>query len=242
MQKHLEIVQLKEVDSTNDYMKRLHQKQITVDGCTVIAEEQKNGKGQRGKSWESESGKNLLFTFFSDNQENKAKEQLSFAVSVALVKLIDSLVPGEKATVKWPNDVLVNGDKIAGILIENRFSGTSLAASFIGIGLNVNQELFPRFTRPACSLKNLTGVKHQLLDIASQLKVMLTKQLNKGAEETKKQYDQKLYLRGMTVPFLQQGKQVLYTVKGVSMGGKLELCNAAGELFQFDLGELKFLR
>ena len=151
-------------------------------------------------------------------------------------------MPGQKSTIKWPNDVLVNGDKIAGILIENRFAGTSLVASFVGIGLNVNQELFPRFTRPACSLKNLTGSSHQPLDLATQLTVMLTQQFKKGAKETKEQYDQKLYLRGMTVPFLQQGKQVLYTVKGVSTRGKLELCNEAGELFQFDVGELKFLR
>ena len=149
------------IDSTNsEALRRLPE----LSDCTVLAaREQTAGRGQRGNSWFSEPGKNLTFSIVLKYGENKLEAAdsfwLNYLISVSIVDFLQSHAIWCK--VKWPNDVYVGKNKICGILTENVLEGSSVSASVIGVGLNINQKEFPQLAN-ATSLWSLTGEEHSL--------------------------------------------------------------------------------
>lgn len=135
------ILWVDEVSSTNDYISDLKGSDAQ-HGIVVAARNQTQGRGQRGNSWESESGKNLLFSVLLKPSFLPVKYQflISKISALAVVDLLSENLSG--TTIKWPNDIYVKGGKIAGILIENSFRSANLETTIIGIGLNVNQVRF----------------------------------------------------------------------------------------------------
>ena len=136
------IIQIESVDSTNNYIANLMNVGKIDHGMVILAEVQRNGKGQRGSKWLSNPGENLIFSMFLDtatlsvNHQFVLTEFVSISVCNALKKIgIDSVI-------KWPNDIFVNKKKIAGILIENQIKGLNLNGTIVGIGLNINQVHF----------------------------------------------------------------------------------------------------
>lgn len=138
-------VYLKEVDSTNRYAIELLSKTNPNDGFCVFSDFQTEGRGQYGRSWESESGMNLLMSFVYKTQ-NKLSVQNPFVLnklsSMAVWNVLGRYVDSERVKIKWPNDLLIDGKKIAGILIQNIFRGQEILFTVVGIGLNVNQVHF----------------------------------------------------------------------------------------------------
>ena len=128
---------LDEVGSTNDYIKRYLS---SGEDRIVVAKRQTGGKGTKGRSFLSNEGGVYLsaLRFFSRFPARDAFRIMQHA-AVAVCRTVESY--GVKAQIKWSNDVLVNGKKIAGILIENGFSGSNLVNSVVGIGLNVQNDL-----------------------------------------------------------------------------------------------------
>lgn len=113
----LELIRLKETDSTNNYIKHLP---LTKEMVIVSTEFQTAGRGQQGNSWESAQGANLLLSILFSPPENVlANNQfiLSQAISLAIQKTLDEYTNG--ICIKWPNDIYWNNKKIGGILIEN---------------------------------------------------------------------------------------------------------------------------
>ncbi len=138
---HLQIIhRLQETDSTNSEAAR--HCGVAADGEVWVAAFQHAGKGQQSNSWESEAGKNLLFSIFLRPQRLKAAEQfrLSQAVSLAVCEALRE--EGIDAVIKWPNDIYVGEKKIAGLLIEQHIMGEYVTSAVAGIGLNVNQSVF----------------------------------------------------------------------------------------------------
>lgn len=107
-----------------------------------LADDQIKGRGQYERSWESESGQNLTFSLAFRPQTTDGFHVLTLACALAIVDCIDELLSDSKVCIKWPNDVMVNRKKIAGLLTETMFSGNTLDRLIMGIGLNVNQEVF----------------------------------------------------------------------------------------------------
>ncbi len=128
------------LDSTNT--EALRHSEQAVDGEVWVANFQQLGRGQQSNTWESEAGKNLLFSIFLRPHELEAGAQfrLSQVVSLALCDVLREY--GVKAVIKWPNDIYVGRKKIAGILIEQHIMGAYVSLSVAGIGLNVNQTVF----------------------------------------------------------------------------------------------------
>ncbi|HYQ56854.1 MAG TPA: biotin--[acetyl-CoA-carboxylase] ligase, partial [Draconibacterium sp.] len=124
------IILLSEVDSTNNYAKQLVAEKAH-SGTVVLAQYQKNGRGQVGNFWESEAGKNLLFSLILYPAFLDAGKQfyISKVVSLALVEVLNECIIDVK--IKWPNDIYVGDKKIAGILIENTMKGNKLESSVI---------------------------------------------------------------------------------------------------------------
>ena len=154
----MKTIWLDTIDSTNsEALRRLPELE---SGTVLVAREQTAGRGQRGNTWFSEPGQNLTFSLVLKEPMAAADTiWLNYLVSVAVVDFLQSHAIWCK--VKWPNDVYVGTNKICGILIENALSGGQVAASVIGVGININQRKFPQLAN-ATSLWRLTGKEHTL--------------------------------------------------------------------------------
>ncbi|MCX7987602.1 MAG: biotin--[acetyl-CoA-carboxylase] ligase [Bacteroidales bacterium] len=165
------VINLSSVDSTNSYLLRLIDTGQAVHEMVVNARFQNQGRGQNNNTWESDPCQNLTFSILL--KPTYLKPSLMFYLNQAIsLSIIDYLKDNQIfARIKWPNDILVGCKKIAGILIENSFLGDTYQYAVIGIGLNVNQELFPDLQHKAISMKSLLGkdlnldiVLHRLLN------------------------------------------------------------------------------
>lgn len=155
------IVRLSAVDSTNRYIR--DEASVLWDKCgnsrgfiVVTAGHQTAGRGQRGNTWNSNAGENLLFSILvrpGGSLEVKKQFLLSQAVSIALHDAMKCY--GIDTQLKWPNDIYVGKRKLAGILLELDYSGAFVEQAIIGIGLNVNQTHFPPMDKVPVSMKML---------------------------------------------------------------------------------------
>ncbi|MFA8341627.1 MAG: biotin--[acetyl-CoA-carboxylase] ligase [Rhodothermaceae bacterium] len=147
-----------EIESTNKAL--LNSTEFDKDGTVLLAEYQTAGKGRKSRVWYSNSGQNLTFSTllkkdFKENELNIINLGAALSVAVALENLYQL-----NTNLKWPNDVLINERKIAGILIETTVSGSKIDKAVIGIGINVNQHAFANSTEyhlPPTSVKNEFG-------------------------------------------------------------------------------------
>jgi BirA family biotin operon repressor/biotin-[acetyl-CoA-carboxylase] ligase len=163
------ILQHEKVSSTNTLAASLLKDSTPREGTVITASYQETGKGQPGNSWESEPGKNLLMSVILYPVMVRPADQfiISRMVSLAVYDLVAARTPA--ARIKWPNDIYVGNDKIAGILIENSIMGQMLGSSVAGIGLNVNQTDFRSGAPNPVSLKQVTGTTHDLKAITEEL-------------------------------------------------------------------------
>src|ERR1700747_2779313 len=135
------IIELSECASVNTHATELLKAVKLPEGTVIYTKKQTAGRGQRGNTWVSEDGKNLTMCFvFHPNFLNAANSfLLSMTVSLALHDLLTELLTEkQEVKIKWPNDILIDGKKVAGILIENVLREEQLSSSVIGIGLNLN--------------------------------------------------------------------------------------------------------
>lgn len=140
MAKKHDIIWLDSIDSTNEEAKR-HISDI--DNLSVLsAYEQTDGRGQRGNTWTSTPGENLMFSIVLKNPKVSARDQ--FVINeITSLSIVDFLSQHRiSARIKWPNDIYVGSKKICGILIENSLRGSGISSSILGIGLNINQRNF----------------------------------------------------------------------------------------------------
>ena len=147
-------VYTEEIESTNSFLLNKANK-FSTDGTVLLAEKQNKGHGRNNKVWYSTRGYNLTFSILLTNKKylNKSFNILNFAASLSVANAIENLYQ-LKTELKWPNDVLVNGKKIAGILMESISHGSKVERLVIGIGINVNQILFQgSYNIPPTSLK-----------------------------------------------------------------------------------------
>ena len=153
------IIGLEETDSTNRYLSDLCDNAPTapIEYTTVTARFQTSGKGQRGNSWESEAGQNLLFSTVLYPRFVEARRQfvLSQIVSLAVKEELDTYTEG--ISIKWPNDIYWHEKKICGMLIENVLEGNRIGRCIPGIGINLNQTVFRSPAPNPVSLKQITG-------------------------------------------------------------------------------------
>ena len=151
--------------STNKQASELLKKNDIPEGTVVHSDFQTAGRGQPGNRWESEKGRNLLISVILYPGSVKPHEQflISMTISLGICDFIDRHLPGSK--VKWPNDIYVKDDKIAGVLIENSIMGDSIENTVAGIGLNINQEEFPILSREMTSLfsRKNSPMKYEIL-------------------------------------------------------------------------------
>lgn len=156
------------IDSTNSYLLDLGDKGFP-EGTVAVADEQTGGRGRFGRTWKAEPRSNLLFSILL-RPDFLGRDEifiLSFGAAVAVAEAIESTA-GVEPELKWPNDVLLGGRKVCGILVESDFEGDRLSHIVVGIGLNVNQSGFPEEIRDrAVSLSMAAGKKFDREELLS---------------------------------------------------------------------------
>lgn len=154
-----EVLYFDTIDSTNTKAQELAEKGYP-SGTLVVADKQESGKGRRGRSWISPSGTGIFMTLMikPDINPNNAS-MLTLVAALAVAKAITS-VTGEEAMIKWPNDIVVNGKKVCGILTEMNAQFDYINHIVVGIGINVHNESFPEeISQMASSLMIEAGGK-----------------------------------------------------------------------------------
>lgn len=164
------VISLERLDSTNDYLESLNNKEALEHGAVVRADFQSAGRGMQGNVWFSSEGQNLLFSFLYKLKPFNISRQfyLSKCLSLALTDLLKELLPEHKVEIKWPNDIYVSSKKISGILIKSSIKNESVMYAVCGIGLNVNESAFPANLK-ATSLVLESGKKYQLPELLNQV-------------------------------------------------------------------------
>ncbi len=239
---------LPETESTNSYAIHLLKNVNLIEGSVVHTAHQTHGKGQRGNRWLAEPLSNLCASIVLKPTFLELKNQF-FLYQITALACHDTLSEllayrQYDIKIKWPNDILVDRKKIAGILIENNLQGTVINWSVAGIGINVNQDEFSGIST-ATSLKLLTGTDHSVhavLDILCRHLEKYYLQLKSGKFESIRQaYLENLYGLSETLEFeVNDTIRKLY-VKGVSNSGLLNLLDEDGKLMEADVKQVKWI-
>lgn len=239
----MHLIKVNAINSTNSFARDLFREKPEMPLTCIVAKKQLEGRGQRGTSWDAEEGKNLTFSVFLPKPEVSPPNQflISAAVANTLLKSLDKYeLPRLK--IKWPNDILSANQKIAGILIENILTEGKIAASIIGIGLNVNQERFDNLPK-AASMKMITG-KEQDMDsvlktLLQDLETGLVGISEENSEEILMTYENHLFRRKVPSTFrLPQGKLFTGFITGITPQGKLLVQDEEEHIMEFDLKEV----
>ena len=235
-----QVFKLESVDSTNNYAANLISKGIAEQGAVVLADFQTNGRGQRGNSWHSAPGMNLCasFIYYPDNLALSEGITLNWWFALSIVEALHRY--GIHARIKWPNDLFVEESKIGGILIETNNQGPFIKSAVIGVGINLNQELFPELNATSmklCTLKHVPledflwticdslTTNHALCDVSHSLKA---------------RYEERLFRRNELHSFVIRGSQMSATIQGVDDLGHLVLKTEAEEVV-LKHGEIQWL-
>jgi BirA family biotin operon repressor/biotin-[acetyl-CoA-carboxylase] ligase len=234
----LNIVKLHATTSTNDELKSRFRESELPHLTTVYTMEQTRGRGQQGATWVSEKGKNLTFSILlTKNIQNLTPFLVNKILSVTIVEWLKKELQVQ-AKIKWPNDILSVQHKLAGILIENNFTGKNLTSSVVGIGLNVNQETFENLPR-AISLKNITGREFDLESLLISFLNVLQNNL-RDPLRVAQEYHRYLYKYNQMTSFKSSKGTFKGIVKGTDLDGKL-LLEVNDQLSAFELKELEWL-
>ena len=243
------IIRLSTVDSTNRYVRdeaaALWAKSGVADGFVVVsAEHQTAGRGQRGNTWNSNAGENLLFSILIRPGETlRAAKQFLLLQAVALA-LHDAMKSYAIDTrLKWPNDIYVGKRKLAGVLVELDYSGSFVEQAIIGVGINVNQLLFPVMDRIPVSMKMLQGygfVTEEVLETVIGCFERYYAELCKGnAEAITAQYTALLLGLNERCSYIDAAGPFEGVIEGVENGGHLLVRRCDGVLSRYAFKEIE---
>jgi BirA family biotin operon repressor/biotin-[acetyl-CoA-carboxylase] ligase len=232
------------IDSTNILLKKLLVEKMAAAGTVILADEQLKGKGQGKNTWYSGAELNLtLSVLFELNLKTNRFFAIAEFVSLALV---DTLLHfGIQAKIKWPNDIYVENGKIAGILIENILEGPVIKHSVVGIGLNINETVFPDYLPNAVSMYQLLGktiARQLVLDVLLEKLNDQRNRLNdQSIDQMHSDYNLLLYRRGERTGFKVGEKTFEGIISKVDPGGELLVRTSLSEVKEFLFGEIQMI-
>lgn len=241
-----EIQVLDEVDSTNVRAKEAAACGAS-DGFVVLADCQTAGRGRRGRQWSSPAGENVYVTvLLRPGIETEKAPMITLLVACAVVRAVRNLeLKGDRMPlIKWPNDLVIEGKKICGILTEMGMKSGKVDYVVVGTGINCNQTTFPKeIEQKASSLKLEYGhdVNREAIT-ASFLKEF--EELYEEFSETgslafvREEYEELLVNKGRKVCVLEPGKEWTGEALGITDTGELIVKNEAGEFCEVASGEV----
>ena len=229
--------------STSEVASDLLKKGPIEDGTLIITDNQTKGRGQQGNSWESRPGQNLTFSIVLKPHALTINDhfQLNIISSLAIKSYLNT-VCHLKVFVKWPNDIYVGTEKIAGILISNILRSNYIVNSIIGIGLNINQTDFNVLN--ATSLKLCSGVGYSLPESLELLVLEIEKYYFKWKRgeinDLVKEYQDSLYWKDVVHTFLVDNNYFTGIIRGINNAGQLHIERENDHAF-FNFKEVSFI-
>lgn len=240
----MEIIRLKDISSTNDYALELH----TDEDVCVVSDYQSKGKGMGTNVWESEQGKNLLFSILVHPLWLDIRQQflISMAHAVALREVLSQVVPNpDMLTIKWPNDIYYGDRKISGTRIDANLNGFSLQDMVIGTGININQKVFISDAPNPISLVNITGKEYGRDEILEKIILSFEKYMSMlsdgDSSKVTELYHQYLYRREGLYHYRDENGDFMAELMSVAPSGIMSLKRENGAISEYEYKELVYL-
>ena len=234
-------IYLAEHPSTNDYAINSLSNNDPKRNTCVYTYNQTMGRGQIGRKWYSGTDKNISCSFRYYLSDFKVKDQflLNIAFSLAIKDFVSTYV-SQKVLIKWPNDIYVNDQKIAGLLIQNMVRSEQISSTILGVGINVNEDNFPAELPNPTSIVMLSKQTQDLLELQLYLADCVRKRMGQPTEQLKEEYLSSLYRIDTASTYLIDGEKQEGIIRGVAEDGKLQL-ELGGQRRLFSFRELEFI-
>jgi len=248
MKNGINFIEYEEVVSTNDLAISRIANGEAHEGDVICAQRQTHGRGHAGNVWESEPHMNLLCSFILQPHHLEPARQfiLTQVVSVAVMEVVQSYVPHESCTVKWPNDLYINDMKVGGILFQNTIRGNVIDFAVAGLGINVNQLVFGNDIPNPVSLRQLLKVEISLKEFGMQVANSILKYYRftfsySGIKTIENQYTSHLFRRGEKASYQMNDLFFEGIIEGVDEFGRLLMRMADNTIHSFQFKEIAFV-
>lgn len=227
---------------------------------TIRTDFQTAGRGQAGNSWESEAGKNLLYSSLLRYDALPADEQWRLSMLVALTwwEILASLLPShlqEGLKIKWPNDIYYLDSKLVGILIENSLQGKLIDHTMAGVGVNLNQTQWLSPAPNPISLKQITGKDYNAEVMLEEWFLSMKSWEKCSTEEIRQAYMSHIYRGEGLYPYVEREVSVVPTaiadhngdgiflaeLVDISKQGELLLRKESGEIQTYHFKQIRFV-
>lgn len=244
----MEFIHLTEVGSTNDEIRRLAQSGQRGP-LWVRADSQSGGRGRNGRVWTSEAGNLYTSGLYPIGDNPLEAAQLGFAAALAILDTVKTYAPEAAVTLKWPNDVLVEGAKISGILIE-RAEGPNGAFVIIGVGINLISHPETALYRATHLLDHIakeqlstaepvyTGAAPVLAVLASRFNIWRAKLLEDGFAPIGKAWTENAQGLGQIAKITLPNRSIEATLLGIGTNGELQIKHANGTIESLYAGDV----
>ncbi len=237
------IVNIDECVSTNQYIREMKGQGKLTDRTAIVTKFQSKGRGQRKNSWHSENGQNLLVSLYRQTDIYAGDNFIiTIIISLALSNVLQKI--GVNCKIKWPNDIYVKNSKIAGILIENALFRDVISDTIVGVGLNVNQNNFPKELPNPVSLYQILNKKTDV----DHILISLIKEIDRLSDEAKEDigalyhdYISRLYRLKSWNLYKTNGETFNGKIHGVETDGRLILENGMGDLKHYMFGDINYV-
>lgn len=237
------------IESTNDFAMDLVSKTNPIEGTVVSADFQSKGKGQYGRVWHGMAHQNIAASIILYPQFLFAQEQfyISKAIAIGVLNFVKSLHTND-VSIKWPNDIYINDQKVAGVLIQNVLSGNKLKTSIVGIGINVFQTEFQTGLQNPTSLilnglspnTTLTDLYHKLFHSIEEVYELLKKRFFDLLDQ---QYFSHLWNKEGEIKYrlADSFEEKIGKMIHVGKEGQLSMMDDDGLISHFSHGEIVFI-
>lgn len=227
------LLEYERLDSTNSQAERLLKEKNLAEGTVIFTSEQFSGRGQVGNSWFSDSNKNISISIILQPKLDFPKYQfaLNQIVSLGIRDFIGTYLSNAK--IKWPNDIMIDNKKVAGVLIQNSISKKQISNSIVGIGINVNQDFFPvglgKPTSMFLETEKQYDIKELLGHLFSNIEAWYLKLKSGKFKEIDDEYHKYLYLKNELHLFKDSKGDIFKgSIIGVSNDGRLNVKTSNG--------------
>lgn len=244
MSNKLTVIKLNTIDSTNSFLKQQTKQTFVANFTLVHAVEQTAGRGQMGATWLSEAGKSLTFSLLVRKPVEKFEHDFEFQmlVSVAIHQSLNKF--GLASEIKWPNDIMADGRKLGGILIEQLNDSQGNPTFIVGIGINVKQSNFNELPSATSLLLNGVDIEDDtilMLEIRDQIIALLDNRTAESLAIIRTKYLS--VLMKYQKPAVYQVNNHLFNalILGVSPEGKLVLQHENDEIREYSIKEVKMM-
>lgn len=238
-------VYFERISSTNSHAAAILRRSKIMEGTIIYTGFQTAGRGQAGNKWESEKDKNLLMSIILYPIVIRTERQflISKIISLGICDFLREYTA--EVSIKWPNDIYVRNEKIAGILIENSIIRNEIDHTIAGIGLNINQEVFPRHLPNPTSLKLITGQEYNLEEclnrLAAKLDLRYRQLLQNRIARIDEDYKESLYRIGQFSEFSDNRGIFEGKIRSVTDIGRIQIEDRRGRIYEYGFKEVDFL-